>query len=45
MLTTSDADSDQQQAQQLGATQFITKPTTYKGLSAIANQIRLVMSK
>ena len=40
ILTTSDTDSDQQLARQLGATEFITKPTTYTGLSAITNRIR-----
>lgn len=45
MLTTSDADSDQQQARQLGATEFITKPTTYAGLSAIANRLRLALAE
>ena len=43
VLTTSEAESDQQQARQLGATEFITKPTTYSGLSAIANRIRLTL--
>lgn len=43
ILTTSDADAGQQQAQHLGVTQFITKPTTYQGLSAIANRIRLTV--
>lgn len=40
ILTTSDSETDQQQARQLGATQFITKPTTFKGLVAVAEQIR-----
>ena len=43
ILTTSDADSDQEQARQLGATEFITKPTTYTGLSTIANRLRLAL--
>ena len=43
VLTTSEADSDQQQARQLGATEFITKPTTALGLSAIAERIRLAL--
>lgn len=43
ILTTSDASTDQEQARRLGATKFITKPTTYSGLSAIANQIRLTL--
>ena len=42
ILTTSNADADQQQGRQLGATEFITKPTTYSGLSAIAQRIRLM---
>jgi len=41
ILTTSDAATDQQQARQLGAAEFITKPTTALGLSAIAERIRL----
>jgi len=41
ILTTSNSPIDQQQARQLGATQFITKPTTHHGLAAIAEQIRL----
>lgn len=41
ILTTSNADADQERAHQLGATEFITKPTTYDGLSAIAQRIRL----
>ncbi|RZK39066.1 MAG: response regulator [Hymenobacter sp.] len=41
ILTTSDSPIDQQQARQLGATQFITKPTTHQGLATIAEQIRL----
>lgn len=40
MLTTSDADEDQQRARRLGATEFITKPTTYRGLGAVAQRIR-----
>ena len=43
ILTTSDATTDQERARQLGATGFITKPTTYTGLSAIANRIRLTL--
>lgn len=43
ILTTSDASTDQEQAAQLGATGFITKPTTYRGLSAIASRIRLAL--
>ena len=42
ILTTSDVDADQKQARQLGATEFITKPTSYDGLSAIAQRIRLM---
>lgn len=41
ILTTSDAPADQAQCRQLGAAEFITKPTTYNGLSAIAQRIRL----
>jgi CheY-like chemotaxis protein len=41
ILTTSDALADQEQSRQLGATEFITKPTTYDGLNAIAERIRL----
>lgn len=41
ILTTSNSETDQQQALQLGATQFITKPTTLQGLAAVAQQIRL----
>lgn len=41
ILTTSDSSTDQEQALQLGAIQFITKPTTHQGLAAIAEQIRL----
>lgn len=41
VLTTSDAPTDQEQAYQLGASGFITKPTTQLGLSAIAERIRL----
>ncbi|SFF37218.1 response regulator [Spirosoma endophyticum] len=40
ILTTSDAATDQDQARQLGAAEFITKPTTSVGLSAIAQRIR-----
>ena len=43
ILTTSDVDSDREQARQLGATEFITKPTTYTGLRAIANRLRLTL--
>ena len=43
ILTTSDASADHEQARQLGATRFITKPTSYSGLSAIANRIRLTL--
>ena len=43
ILTTSDAETDQERARQLGATEFITKPTTYDGLSAIAERIRLTL--
>lgn len=45
ILTTSDASADQERSRQLGATEFITKPTTYDGLSAIAQRIRLSLSK
>lgn len=41
ILTTSDALADQEQSRQLGATEFITKPTDYNGLNAIAERIRL----
>ncbi len=40
ILTTSEALEDQQQARTLGAERFITKPTTQRGLSALAEQIR-----
>ena len=40
ILTTSDAGEDQERARRLGATEFITKPTTYSGLSAVAQRIR-----
>ena len=43
ILTTSDATADQERARQLGATQFITKPTTALGLSAVAQRIRLTL--
>ena len=43
ILTTSEATADKERARQLGATEFITKPTTYSGLSAIANRIRLAL--
>lgn len=45
ILTTSDAEFDKERARQLGAAEFITKPTTYDGLSAIAQRIRLSMSQ
>jgi len=45
ILTTSDALADQEQSRQLGATEFITKPTTYDGLSDIAERIRLTVAK
>ena len=45
VLTTSTSEADQQRAQQLGAAEFITKPTTYDGLSAIAQRIRLRLAK
>lgn len=41
VLTTSDAPTDREQAYHLGASGFITKPTTQQGLSAIAARIRL----
>ncbi|QJD81558.1 response regulator [Spirosoma rhododendri] len=41
VLTTSHAPADRERAYQLGASGFITKPTTQQGLSAIAKQIRL----
>jgi len=41
ILTTSNAPADQEKARQLRVTEFITKPTTYSGLSAIAQRIRL----
>lgn len=44
VLTTSDAPTDREQAYRLGASGFITKPTTQQGLSAIAEQIRLEYS-
>lgn len=43
ILTTSDADADQERARQLGVTEFIIKPTTALGLSAIARRIRLTL--
>lgn len=45
ILTTSDTSADQEKSRQLGATEFITKPTTYHGLSAIAQRIRLTVVK
>jgi CheY-like chemotaxis protein len=45
ILTTSDASDDQEQCRQLGATEFITKPTTFSGLSDIAERIRLSIAK
>ena len=44
MLTTSEAPADQEQCRRLGATEFITKPTSYSGLVAIAARIRLALS-
>ncbi|WP_420151763.1 response regulator [Spirosoma sp.] len=41
ILTTSQAAADKERAHQLGATDFITKPTSYEGMVAIANRIRL----
>ena len=43
ILTTSEATADQERARQLGATEFITKPTTALGLSAVAERIRLTL--
>ena len=43
ILTTSGDSADQLRARQLGATDFMTKPTTYDGLNAIAERIRLVL--
>jgi CheY-like chemotaxis protein len=40
ILTTSEAVADQELARQLGAEEFITKPTTQSDLSAIAKRIR-----
>lgn len=40
VLTTSDAPDDKEKAYHLGASGFITKPTTHRGLSEIADQIR-----
>lgn len=40
VLTTSSAIIDEQQAYQLGADGFITKPTTQQGLNEIAKRIR-----
>lgn len=40
ILTTSSASADQEQARELGAQAFITKPTTQADLSAIAARIR-----
>lgn len=40
VLTTSDAPTDKKQAYHLGASGFITKPTTQQELSKIASQIR-----
>lgn len=41
ILTTSENATDQERACQLGAIEFITKPTTHSGLSAIAERLRL----
>jgi len=41
ILTTSNSSDDQERCRQLGATEFITKPTTYDGLSDVARRIRL----
>ena len=41
ILTTSENATDQALARHLGAAEFITKPTTYRGLSAIAERLRL----
>lgn len=41
VLTTSNAPADRERAYHLGASGFITKPTTQQGLNAIAKQIRL----
>lgn len=43
ILTPSEAPTDQQQCCQLGATEFITKPITYKGFSGVAKRIRLTL--
>lgn len=40
VLTTSDSPEDMKQAYHLGASGFITKPTTQQGLSEIAKRIR-----
>jgi CheY-like chemotaxis protein len=45
ILTTSDSSDDQERCRQLGATEFITKPTTYDGLSDVARRIRLSLPK
>lgn len=41
ILTTSENAIDQERARQLGAIEFITKPTTSGGLSAIVERLRL----
>ena len=43
ILTTSAESTDQQRARWLGATDFMTKPTTYDGLNVIAERIRRVL--
>lgn len=40
VLTTSEAPADQERAYQLGASGFLTKPTTQQGLSQVAQRIR-----
>lgn len=45
ILTTSEAKADQEQACQLEATEFITKPTTDNGLGAIVQRIQLSLAK
>lgn len=44
ILTTSNDSTDQKQAYQLGAREFVTKPGTYAELSAVAARIRLMLT-
>jgi CheY-like chemotaxis protein len=45
ILTTSNDSTDRGRAHQLGATEFITKPTTYTELSAVAERIRMMLAQ